>query len=193
MIVVPPVPWSCDGKGSTAAVLTQPQTLLVDDLCLHIHIFSQTNKSISCFVTDSYALETTCLGNAGKGFELWGTLALPFLTLPSSWQSVVVVVRCWPCTAQREFPILTAPTCKKYLFSTLLPASAAFIYWLSGEFVWLRSNGRQTKTQWTIPPVDVGTIKRKKGFFCFFVFLNAGTFSCLLLHSMRATFTTYPR
>lgn len=70
-------------------------------------------------------------------------------------------------------------TSHKYLFSTFLPASA-FIYWLFSNFLCLSRNRRHTNRTQRVSQEN----KRKMVF--------EWTFSCLLLHSIRATFTHSP-
>lgn len=115
IIVIPPVPWSCDGKGSTATVSTQPQTLLVDELYRRVsfsavpHFLTnkQTIKSTFYFMTYSYALETTCLGAQERILTLREVHA-PFSYPPLPRQVLLLMA----VYSTARAPILTAPTCK---------------------------------------------------------------------------------
>lgn len=97
------------------------------------------------------------------------------------WMAVYSTARAWIFTGRTKRH--RTSTSHKYLFSTFLPASA-FIYWLFDNFVWLSRNRRHTdkqKQDYILKRRWRRRIKRR-------VFW---TFSRLLLHSMRATFTHY--
>lgn len=106
---------------------------------------------------------------------------LPFLT---QWQSVVVngSIQYRKSWTNRH----STSTSHKYLFSTFLPASA-FIYWLFlvTLYDWVEIADTQKEHKRNESACRWQDIKRKG-------YLNGGTFSCLLLHSTRATFTHYP-
>lgn len=88
--------------------------------------------------------------------------------------AVYRTARVWIFNGRRKRHLIS--TSHKYLFSTFLPASA-FIYLLFGNFVWLHIT--HTHTQLVFQPVDGRRIGE--------------SFLVCFLHSMRATFTHYPR
>ena len=108
-----------------------------------------------------------------------GNVHAPFF-LPSGKVLLLMAVystaRAWIFTGRTKRR--RTSTSHKYLFSTFLPASA-FIYWLFGNFVWLRRESQTHKRNRTTFKKDTADE-------------SEGHFLVCFVHSTRATFTHYP-